>query len=129
MAFFVPASCNHRVFEWGLTVNQNQRKGYIRKQLRKDTSSIYEKAHTFYNLLRNFGTGSLEERARGEVGGSWTLIGSNHPTAIFSQHILYPASVQIVTSIEMMVSIKKSIPGGRPGGTAPVAETGAVPAP
>jgi len=58
----------------------------------------------FYNLPRNFGTGllargctyqkkiaytrlslspPLEERARGEVRGSWTLVGSNHPTALY----------------------------------------------
>ena len=36
------------VFEWGLTVNQNQKKDYIRKQLRKDTSSIYEKSTRFF---------------------------------------------------------------------------------
>jgi len=47
----------------------------------------------------------LEERARGEVGGSWTLIGSNHPTAIFSQRILYPASIQIVISSHRMVLV------------------------
>jgi len=40
----------------------------------------------------------LEERARGEVRGSWTLIGSNHLTAIFGKHVLYPASVQIIIS-------------------------------
>ena len=59
MAFFVPVLHNHHVFEWGLTVNQNQKKDYIRKQLWKDTSSIYEKAHPFYNLPRNFSTGLL----------------------------------------------------------------------
>jgi len=81
-----------------------------------------KKAHTFYNLPQNFSTGllarvvftkkigcipgslslslspPLEERARGEVGGSWTLIESNHLTAIFGQHILYPAGIQIVIS-------------------------------
>ena len=40
----------------------------------------------------------LEERARGEVGGSWTLIGSNHPTAIFGERVPYPAGVRIVIS-------------------------------
>jgi len=40
----------------------------------------------------------LEERARGEVGGSWTLIRSNHPTAIFGQRVPYPAGIQIVIS-------------------------------
>jgi len=39
-----------RVFEWGLTVNQNQKKDYIRKQLRKDTSSIYENSTRFLQL-------------------------------------------------------------------------------
>jgi len=34
----------------------------------------------------------LEERAGGEVRGSWTLVGSNHPTAIFGQRIPYPAA-------------------------------------
>jgi len=121
------ASVSHdrRVFEWGLTVNQNQKKDYIRKQLRKDTSSLYEKARAFYNSPRNFSAGPLargctykrnfaytrlslslslslspplEERARGEVGGSWTLIGSNHPTAIFGQRVPYPAGVWIVIS-------------------------------
>ena len=52
-------SCDRRVFEWGLTVNQNQKKDYIRKQLRKDTSSLYEKAHAFYNSPRNFSAGPL----------------------------------------------------------------------
>jgi len=110
-----------RVFEWGLTVNQNQKKDYIRKQLRKDTSSIYKKSTHFFTtrcktsaLDCSWGVvltkkklcipGSLslspplEERARGEVRGSWTLIGSNHPTAIFGQHVPYLASVQIVIS-------------------------------
>jgi len=36
-----------------------QKKGYIRKQLRKDTNSIYEKARAFYNSPRNFGAGPL----------------------------------------------------------------------
>ena len=63
-----------------------------------------KKACAFYNLLQKFGTGllardctykkkiayprlslslspPLEERARGEVKGSWALIGSNHLTA------------------------------------------------
>jgi len=59
MAFFVPVSRACRVFEWGLTVNQNQKKDYIREQLWKDTSSIYIKVHAFYNLPRNFGSGLL----------------------------------------------------------------------
>jgi len=46
----VSVSRDHRVFEWGLTVNQNQKKDYIRKQLRKDTSSIYEKSTRFLQL-------------------------------------------------------------------------------
>jgi len=58
MAFFVPASHDCHVFEWGLTVNQNQKKDYIRKQLWKDTS-IYKKAHAFSNLPWNFSTGLL----------------------------------------------------------------------
>jgi len=33
----------------------------------------------------------LEERMRGEVGGSWTLVRSNHPISIFSQCIPYLA--------------------------------------
>ena len=129
---FVPLqhrAIDRRVFEWGLTVNQNQ-KDYIRKQLRKYTRSIYENARTFYNSPRNFGAGlvargctykkkiaytrlslslslslspPLGERARGEVGGSWTLVGSNHPTAIFSQRVLYPAGVQIVISCQRTV--------------------------
>jgi len=41
-------SRDHCVFEWGLTVNQNQKKDYIRKQLRKDTSSIYTKSTRFF---------------------------------------------------------------------------------
>ena len=28
----------------------------------------------------------LEERARGEVGGSWTLVGSNHQNALYRYH-------------------------------------------
>jgi len=47
------------IFEWGLTVNHNQNKDYIRKQLRKDTSSIYEKSMRFYNSPQNFGAGPL----------------------------------------------------------------------
>ena len=47
----------------------------------------------------------LEERARGEVGGSWTLIGSNHPTAIFGQRVPYPASVRIVISSHRTVLV------------------------
>jgi len=43
-------SRDHCVFEWGLTVNQNQKKDYIRKQLWKDTSSIYEKSICFLQL-------------------------------------------------------------------------------
>jgi len=87
-----------------------------------------KKACAFYNLLQNFGTGllardcpykkkiayprlslspPLEERVRGEVKGSWALIGSNHLTAIFSQHILYPAGVRIDTSSQKMVSIER----------------------
>jgi len=112
-----------RTIEWGLTVNQNQKTDYIRKQLWKDTSSIYEKsthflqlamklqcwtahkglylpkknAYTRLSLSLSFSP-PLEERARGEVGGSWTLVGSNHLTAIFGQCILYPAGVWIVIS-------------------------------
>jgi len=89
----------------------------------------------------------LEERARGEVRGSWTLIGSNHLTTIFSQCVLYLAGIWIIISRERVVliekvfisefimaihdfqNISKSVPGGRPSGTAPIAETGAVPAP
>ena len=74
-------------------------------------------------------------------------IRSNHLTAIFGQCVPYPASIQIIISGQRMVliekvfisefimaihdfqNISKSIPGGRPGGTAPIAETGAVPAP
>jgi len=43
-------SRDRRVFESGLTVNQHQKKDYIRKQLRKDTSSIYEKSTRFLQL-------------------------------------------------------------------------------
>jgi len=52
-------SRDRRVFEWGLTVNQNQKKDYIRKQLRKDTSSIYEKSTRFLQLAANFSAGPL----------------------------------------------------------------------
>jgi len=126
LLFSAPVLRDRRVFEWGLTVNQNQKKDYIRKQLRKDTSSLYEKARAFYNLLQNFSTGPLVrgctykkifaytrlslslsllhwKRVRGEVGGSWTLIGSNHMTAIFGQHVLYLASVWIIISSHRMV--------------------------
>jgi len=119
--FFIPASHNPHVFEWGLTVNQNQKKDYIRKQLRKDTSSIYDKSMRFLQLAAKLQCWTaheglylpkkkmcipdslslsppLEERARGEVGGSWTLIGSNHPTAIFGQRIPYLAGIQVVIS-------------------------------
>jgi len=85
--------------KWGLTVNQNQKKDYIRKQLRKDTSSIYEKSTRFLQLAAKlqcwnareglylqifFGvyqalslslSPPLEEGVRGEVGGSWTRSG------------------------------------------------------
>jgi len=44
---------------WGLTVNQNQKKDYIRKQLQNNTSSIYKTSTHFYNLPQNFGTGLL----------------------------------------------------------------------
>jgi len=50
MFFFVPVSRDHRVSEWGLTVNQNQKRDCIRKQLRRDTSSIYEKSTCFLQL-------------------------------------------------------------------------------
>jgi len=153
-------------------VNQIQKKDYIRRQLRKDTSTIYEKSMQFlqFTVKRQHWTARkglyllkkiaytrlslslslsppLEERVRGEVGGSWTLIRSNHPTAIFGQRVPYLAGVQIVFSSQRMLSIEKvfisefimaihdfqnnskSAPGGRPSGTAPVAETGAVPAP
>jgi len=49
----------------------------------------------------------LEERARGEVGGSWTLVGSNHLTAIFGQCVPYPAGVWIVISSHRTVLIEK----------------------
>jgi len=88
-----------------------------------------KKACAFYNSLQKFGAGlpprdctykkkfayprlslslspPLEERARGEVKGSWALIGSNHLTAIFGQHISYPAGIRIVTSSQEMVSIE-----------------------
>jgi len=44
MIFF---SYQCRVVKWGLTVNQIQKKDYIRRQLRKDTSTIYEKSTRF----------------------------------------------------------------------------------
>jgi len=47
----------------------------------------------------------LEERVRGEVRGSWTLIRSNHPTAIFGQRIPYPASIRIVISSHRTVLV------------------------
>ena len=99
---------------WGLTVNQNQKKYYIRKQLRKDTSTIYKKTMHFYNSPRNFGTGPLargctyqqkfvhtrlslspplEERVRGEVGGSWTPVRSNHPTDGESKSVITGGSL------------------------------------
>jgi len=85
-----------------------------------------KKAHAFYNLPWNFGAGLLvrgctykkkiaytrlplslspllEERARGEVGGSWT----NHPTAIFGQRVPYLAGLRIVISSQRTVSIEK----------------------
>ena len=113
--FFRTSVARSSRFEWGLTVNQNQERDYIRKQLRKDKSSIYKESMRFLQLavklwcwtareglyLGNFFfaytrlslslSPPLEERVRGEVRGSWTLIGSNHPTAIFGQHIPYLA--------------------------------------
>jgi len=40
-------------------VNQNQKKYYIRKQLQKDTSTIYKKSMHFYNLPQNFSAAPL----------------------------------------------------------------------
>jgi len=35
-----------------------------------------------------------EEKNRGEVWGSWTLVGSNHPISIFGQHVPYLVPVR-----------------------------------
>jgi len=103
-SFFVPVLCNHHIFEWGLTVNQNQKKDYIGKQLQNDTSSIYEKSMRFLQLAMKLWhwtthkglylqkkivytrlslslslSPPLEERARGEVRGSWTLVNQVQP--------------------------------------------------
>jgi len=116
--FFRTSVAGSSCFELGLTVNQNQKRDYIRKQLQKDTSSIYEKTTCFlqlavklwhwtackglylqekigiYQALSLSLSSTGRERARGEVGGSWTLIRSNHPTAIFGQHVPYPARLR-----------------------------------
>ena len=109
-----------------------------------------KKLHIPGSLSLSLSSTGRESERRGQ-GGGWTLIRSNHPTAIFGQCVLYPASVRIITSSQRTVSIEKvfisefisefimaihdfqniskSVPGGRPGGTAPIAETGVVPAP
>jgi len=48
--FFHTSIAGLSCFELGLTVNQNQKRDYIRKQLRKDTSSIYKKTTHFLQL-------------------------------------------------------------------------------
>ena len=49
----------------------------------------YQKKNCIYQALSLSLSPPLDERARGEVGGSWTPVRSNHPSAIFSQRILY----------------------------------------
>ena len=48
--FFRTSITGSSHFKLGLTVNQNQKRDYIRKQLWKDTSSIYKKTMHFLQL-------------------------------------------------------------------------------